>query len=463
MEKDQNILLAEANTTIKARRIKIEYINWRELNFLQADNFKEMEQINWDRLKASLVSNNFSDPFKVWQDENSVIWCLDGKHRSIALEQLSQEGYQVPYLLPAVFYECANKQEAAKLVLMFSASYAKITQQGFHDFTQTYQLDFVNIKDEFHFADINFERYEQKFDPAGLQDLNTQQEQEDIDQILNSDNVVIVQQGDIWQLGKHRLAVGSCFDETLVNQLLQDKKARQIHTDPPYNLPANYIQGREGGVKHENFAMAFGEMTDEEFKNFIKQIYQISQKHALAGAIIYLWMDFRHIWHVTQAGYEAFGTYAPKQLCVWNKNAGGNGSFYRAKHELCFVYKLDNHPHVSHLELQERTRYNVWDYPSSTAFNNPDRELLKEHPTPKPTNMFADALLDTTNAQDIVIDWFAGTGTIFRAAQIVGRIAYATEISPKYAQAIIRIFNKRFPDEIIQCVNREVDVSAIIT
>lgn len=149
---------------IQARQMKIEHINWHELKFLQPEHFKEMPEGGWDRLKASLISNKFSDTFKVWQDEFGVNWCLDGKHRSTALEQLKAEGYTIPYLLPATFYDCGSKQEAAKLVLLFSAYYARMTQQGLYDFTQTFNIDFSEVKTEFDFADLSFDRFEQKFD-----------------------------------------------------------------------------------------------------------------------------------------------------------------------------------------------------------------------------------------------------------------------------------------------------------
>ena len=47
-------------------------------------------------------------------------------------------------------------------------------------------------------------------------------------------------------------------------------------------------------------------------------------------------MDWRHIQELTAAG-EIYTEL--KNLCVWNKNNGGMGTFYRSKHELIFAYK----------------------------------------------------------------------------------------------------------------------------
>ena len=46
--------------------------------------------------------------------------------------------------------------------------------------------------------------------------------------------------------------------------MLNGEKARIVNTDPPYNLPADYI-GNVDHKTHDNFAMGHGEMSDEEF------------------------------------------------------------------------------------------------------------------------------------------------------------------------------------------------------
>jgi predicted phage terminase large subunit-like protein len=40
-----------------------------------------------------------------------------------------------------------------------------------------------------------------------------------------------------------------------------------------------------------------------------------------------------------------------KNLCIWNKNNAGMGTFYRSKHELVFVWKNGTAPHINTFEL----------------------------------------------------------------------------------------------------------------
>lgn len=128
--------------------IKSEQISWQELHFIQSDRFKELTPIERHKLKASIVRNQFVDAFRVWEAPDGRIFCLDGKHRTILLQELIGEGYEVLYLLPANFLECANEQEAAKLVLVYSSQYARITRDGLEDFISQYDLSLPELLEQ---------------------------------------------------------------------------------------------------------------------------------------------------------------------------------------------------------------------------------------------------------------------------------------------------------------------------
>src|SRR5829696_9640672 len=84
--------------------------------------------------------------------------------------------------------------------------------------------------------------------------------------------------------------------------------------------------------------------------------------HARDGAILFTCMDWRHMGELLAAGDEV--GLELKNLCVWNKDNGGMGSFYRSKHELVFAWKYGTAPHTNTFELGQHGRYrtNVWDY-----------------------------------------------------------------------------------------------------
>jgi hypothetical protein len=447
---------------IDVRVLKTESINWRELKFIQEENFKELEANEKARLKASFLKNGFADPFKVWEDDKAVQWCLDGKHRCQMLEELCSSDVEVPLLLPANFMDCKNRKEAAALVLVYSSQYARITQQGLFDFVAKNDLDYFEMKEQISIPELSLERFEQKFDF-----FNVNETAEDEDPEFGKETEIVVQPGDIFFLNEHRLACVDFRDTLPVSELIAGTKARIIFCDPPYNLPANFFTNKDE-KRHKNFAMGAGEMSDEQFVQFLSLIMKRSRENSVEGAIHYICMDWRHVWHMTEAGRRTYGSVMPKQMCVWNKDVIANGSFYRAKQELVFIFQNGNAKalwntdlldekgfyknndelifvfkngegakHLSHLELKNRIRSNVWNYPSATSTANPDRYELKNHPTPKPVAMVADAILDTTNENDIVIDWFLGSGTSLIAADKTNRICYATEIEATHVQHII--------------------------
>jgi DNA modification methylase len=156
------------------------------------------------------------------------------------------------------------------------------------------------------------------------------------------------------------------------------------------------------------------------------------------GAIHFVCMDWRHMAEVMAA---ATGVYsALKNLCVWNKNNGGMGSFYRSKHELVFVYKAGSGPHVNTVELGKSGRYrtNVWDYAGVNTWRAGRDADLEMHPTVKPTALVIDAIKDCSRRGDIVLDPCVGSGTTLIAAHKARRRARAIELDPLYVDVAIR-------------------------
>lgn len=151
----------ENKRELVSRVVKTELVYWKQLTFLQSDSFKELTPEIREKLKKSILADNFAQPFYVWQDEEKgVIYCLDGKHRSLVLEELLSEGFTIPELLPATFINCKDKKEAAKLVLMYSSIYAKTTHQGLFDFIESYELMLPELKESINLPEFDFSLFE---------------------------------------------------------------------------------------------------------------------------------------------------------------------------------------------------------------------------------------------------------------------------------------------------------------
>ncbi len=444
------------NTEVKSRILKSEKFQWQKAKWLQNENLKDCDDASFQKLANSIKKYSFIQPFNVWEDtENGIIWILDGHHRQKTLQNLLNEGIEIPELLDGNFLDCENKKEAAELVLVYSSQYATMTQAGLTDFLTQNGITYAEMSAQVDFSDFSHAKYEQKNDVYNTASID---EIEEGDAPHLDPKNVIVKLGSIFQLGRHKFLVGSCLEEDNFNLLMQGEKAQIIITDPPYNLPASTISGN-GKVKHSDFAMGKGEMSKIEFVDFLASYMKLLVVYSKNGSIHYHFMDFRHIWHVCEAASQddTYKTVEPKQLAVWNKSVAGNGSFYRAKHEMCLIFKSGTEKHKSHLELQDKYRSNMWDYPSANDYANPDRQLaggigeLANHPTPKPVQMIADAILDTTDEDDIVIDCFLGSGTALMACEQTNRICRGIELEPMYAQSIIIRYIKYCEKKAINC------------
>lgn len=260
--------------------------------------------------------------------------------------------------------------------------------------------------------------------------------------------------GDVWQLGSHRVACGSALEADTYERLLGGSKADLIISDLPFNLSIKRDISHNGRVKHEEFVQASGELSVAEFTTFLTQACAQMKHASRDGALLYLFMDFKHLNEILAAGASC--ALELKNLVVWAKNVGGMGSFYRSAHELIFVYKSGTAKHVNNIQLgvHGRNRTNVWNYavvPNASAQGG-EGDLRACHPTVKPVALIADAILDASERGDIVLDAFLGSGTAIIAAEKTGRIGYGIELDPKYVDTAVRRWQRLTGQQAIHAV-----------
>jgi DNA modification methylase len=257
---------------------------------------------------------------------------------------------------------------------------------------------------------------------------------------VQADGPEVCQLGDLWLLGSNRVLCGNSLDGASYRELMQDQQAAMIFTDPPYNVVIDGHVGGKGSIQHREFAMASGEMTEEQFTEFLAQACKLLAANSIDGSLHFVCMDWRHIAELMAAGKQAYTEL--KNLCVWAKDNGGMGSLYRSQHELVFVFKHGKASHCNNVQLGQFGRYrsNVWNYPGVNSFSRSTEEgnLLALHPTVKPVALVADAILDCSRRGDIVLDAFLGSGTTVVAAEKTGRRCFGVELDPRYVDTVIR-------------------------
>ena len=260
------------------------------------------------------------------------------------------------------------------------------------------------------------------------------------DDLPETKSVAVTRAGDLWLAGPHRIYCGNSLNPESYSALMESRRAAMVFTDPPFNVKIDGHATGLGTIRHKNFQMASGEMTETEFTDFLAQVMQRCALHSVDGSLHYAFMDWRHMPELLAAGKQVYSEL--KNVCVWVKDNGGMGSLYRSQHELIFVFKSGKESHRNNIQLGQYGRYrtNVWHYPGVNSFSRSTDEgnLLELHPTVKPVALVADAIMDCTSRRDIVLDPFLGSGTTVIAAERTGRVCYGIELDPQYVDTTVR-------------------------
>lgn len=287
--------------------------------------------------------------------------------------------------------------------------------------THAGEFDFEML--DLEFADIELEDI--GFDIEGLdawkikQDnvLATEIKEDDFDVPVGGSETDIVE-GDIFDIGRHRLLCGSATQTDTWKRLMGDELSDLVITDPPYNV--NYTGGTKDALTIKNDSMA-----DADFYQFLYDFYSALATFTKEGGAWY-------VWHADSEGANFRGAMKAagimvKQCLIWVKNSMVIGrQDYQWKHEPCLYGWKEGAAHGWYSDRKQTTVLN---------FDRPRRNA--EHPTMKPIPLIAYQMANSSKADDIVADGFGGSGTTMVAAEQMNRRCRMMELDPKYCQVII--------------------------
>jgi hypothetical protein len=127
--------------------------------------------------------------------------------------------------------------------------------------------------------------------------LSTPKEEPDLnDSVQVSKNLPPVSKpGDLWKLGKHRVICGDSLKLSTFTRLMVKRRADLVFTDPPYNVPIDGFVCGKGSVHHREFSMAAGEMTAEQYQEFLNTFLLFLRQFSKPGSVHYVCIDWRHL------------------------------------------------------------------------------------------------------------------------------------------------------------------------
>lgn len=256
-------------------------------------------------------------------------------------------------------------------------------------------------------------------------------------------------EGDIYQLGNHRVICGDSTKVETYQKLLQTVKADMVFTDPPYNI--NY----SGHGEKTTQTIIGDKMDSASFKAFLTDTFKNWPDTVKKGGALYIFHS-----PTTQSQFEEallLTGFEVKYQLIWNKPSAGLGmGHYRAKHEPFFYVQIKG---VSPLFYGDRTNTSIIDLQKTdselalwakkqkeaekngkTTIWTMKREPVQDyvHPTQKPVELITYALANSSKVDDVILDPFLGSGATLIASHKTNRTCYGIELDPCFVDVIVQ-------------------------
>ena len=351
----------------------------------------------YEKIKQSLLKFGYVDPIIVNED----LTVIGGHQRLTVLKDLDYETAK------CVIVKLSKEDEKALNIAL-----NKITGQWDDALLADLLLDLQ--ESDFNLELTGFEPPEIDNILSNVHDKELSEDEFDVEEELKKPTVS--RHGDIWQLGKHRVICGDSTKSETYDQLLGDKKANLVVTDPPYNVD---VEETAGKILNDN-------MSDGDFYQFLLSMFTQVENHMETDASIYVFhadtegLNFRKAFK--DAGFYLSG------CCIWKKNSLVLGrSPYQWQHEPClYGWKKKG----KHQWFSDRKQTTIWEY---------DRpKSSKDHPTMKPIQLMAYPIQNSSMRGTIVLDPFLGSGSTLIAADQTGRVCYGIELDEKFVDVIVK-------------------------
>lgn len=380
------------------QELKIEYLTLDKLKPYDK-NARKHQEADLSTIKASITEFGMSDPIGVWGEDNVIV---EGHGRYLACKELGIDNVPVIHL-----DHLTDEQRRA-----YALAHNKTAEMSEWDIDLLgEELDGIFDID---MSDFGF-------------DLSEDEEEIEIieDEILEEVEP-IAKQGDIWQLGRHRLMCGDSTSITDVEKLIDGNALDMIYTDPPYgmNLDTDFsgMKNNLDFAKEKNFAggKKYDQGIVDDFNpDMINTIITLDVKET------FLW------------GADYFAELLPNKndgsWVVWDKRANGNDNIeedyssdkmYGSCFELCWSRN-------KHKRDIARVKW------AGVFGTEQEFDHKRHHPTQKPVKLSEWFLKRYSKEDDNVLDLFGGSGSTLIACEQLNRNCYMMELDPHYVDVII--------------------------
>lgn len=393
-------------------------LNIAEMTELQG-KLKARNDVDYDKIKLSIVKYGFSFPFFVWKSDKNYI--LDGHGRFETLCRMQKDGYLIPDV-PVVFVEAKDMKEAKQKLLRLNSQYGKMTKESVLEFAEDIDLNF----DEIALPDTVIDFSDQSEEPA-------ETEGDDEAPEVDEKEEPVSKRGEMYELGNSILMCGDSTDAEDVARLMGGEKACITFTSPPYNAGCTPTE-----TKMNKTSKYEGENTDNksetEYAKFLNDYLSLSLEYSQ-----YSFMNIQSLSNnkiaIIDTLYENKEKFA--DVLIWDKLNGQPAmanNVLNSVFEFIYVFSKKGNCAIG----TKKYRGTIDNILHISKQNK--NEFAKEHNATFPVE-FAEFFVKNFS-EKMVYEPFGGSGTTLIACEKNNRACRCMELSEKYCDVIRRRYTK---------------------
>lgn len=257
----------------------------------------------------------------------------------------------------------------------------------------------------------------------------------------------VTAEGDVWELGPHRVLCGDSTDAAAVALMLDGDRPDCVWTDPPYGV--SYVGKTADALTIQNDGKG-------DLPELLLGIFSTIAALAKPGAPVYVAHADTERLTFERTFREAGLLF--RQNLIWVKNALVVGrSDYHYKHEPILEGEVpeedapfdpDHQPLLYGFTDGGKGRLgrggDRWygDNKQTTVFEVPKPKRSADHPTMKPTDLIRAQLANSCPPGGLVLDLCGGSGSTLIAAHHMKLRAALVELDPRYVDVICRRYQE---------------------
>ena len=254
---------------------------------------------------------------------------------------------------------------------------------------------------------------------------------------------------------------------------LADGSVPLVYVDPPFNTGKTQRRdklrttrsdaGDRKGFKGKTYkttklgSMAFGDDFDDYFQ-FLRPRLCEAKRVLASNGTFYLHLDYHEVHYCKILLDEIFGRECFLNEIIWAYDYGARTKKkWPPKHDNILVYVKDPSDYVFNHDAVERIPYMApglvgkekagrGKFPTDTWWHtivSPTGKEKTGYPTQKPLGILKRIVAASSNPGDVVLDFFAGSGTTGEAALLLGRRFLLVDNNPEALKVMARRFGGR--------------------